>query len=80
MLALAPLVVLASARYPVNLGVVTCSEQSTIIVERFGRYHRSLQPGIHFCMPWPIESLRRFQLRERPCKSRRSQKAHAVRC
>lgn len=49
-----------------NLGLVTCSQQQAIMVERFGRYHRTLSPGLHLSAPWPIESMRSVELRERP--------------
>jgi len=32
------------------------------IVLRFGKYHRSTQPGFHFKAPWPIESVERPQV------------------
>lgn len=70
-LTLLPLVVSAS-RGVINIGVVTCPQQSTIIVERFGRYHRQLSPGLHLACPWPIESMRQLELRERPYEVQRA--------
>ena len=55
-----------------NVGIVTCPQQSCIIVERFGRYHRMLPPGLHFSMPWPLESMRQHELRERPYEVQRA--------
>lgn len=54
------------SRDVINCGVVTCAQQSAVIVERFGKYHRTLEPGLHFSWPWPFESMRSHELRERP--------------
>ncbi len=35
---------------------VLVTEQERGVVSRFGAYSRSLSPGIHFKLPWPIES------------------------
>ena len=37
-----------------NMGVVTCSQQNVIVVERLGKFHRMLAPGLHFAWPWPL--------------------------
>lgn len=50
----------------INMGVVTCPQQQVIVVERLGRFNRMLSPGLHFTMPYPVESLRLHDLRERP--------------
>lgn len=50
----------------VNCGVVTCPQQSIFVVERLGRFHRMLNPGLHWTMPWPLESIYALELRERP--------------
>ena len=64
---------LAAASHGVlNCGMVTCPQQSSMIVERFGKYHRMLTPGLHFTWPWPLESLRRHELRERPYEVQRA--------
>ena len=49
-----------------NCGVVTCPQQSVIVVEQLGKFHGVLQPGLHIGWPWPIKSMRMLQLRERP--------------
>lgn len=36
--------------------VVLVTEQERGVVSRFGAYSRSLNPGLHLKMPWPIES------------------------
>lgn len=53
-------------RSVLNVGVVTCPQQKVMVVERLGRFSRMLPPGLHFCMPYPINSLRVHDLRERP--------------
>lgn len=50
----------------INLGSVVTPEQSVFVVERLGRFHRMLSPGFHMLWPWPLESVYRVQLRERP--------------
>eukprot|EP00966_Prymnesium_polylepis_P332268 7387780-Prymnesium_polylepis.1 len=49
-----------------NCGVVTCPQQSVIVVEQLGKFHGVLQPGLHVGWPWPIKSMRMIGLRERP--------------
>jgi len=65
-------VLLLGARSVVNVGVIACPEQSVMVVERLGRYHRMLTPGLHFTMPWPLESMRQLELRERPYHVKRA--------
>ncbi|CAB3359601.1 Hypothetical predicted protein [Cloeon dipterum] len=36
---------------PINLGVMFVPEQEAWIVERFGKFHRILQPGLNFLIP-----------------------------
>lgn len=49
-----------------NVGLVTCSQQEVMVVERLGKFSRMLPPGLHLCVPYPIESIRVHSLRERP--------------
>lgn len=56
----------ASTRGVLNCGLVVCPERSTIIVERFGKYHRMLPPGLHLSWPWPFESMQEIGMREAP--------------
>ena len=49
-----------------NFGLVTCSQQEVMVVERLGKFSRMLPPGLHLCAPYPIESIRVHSLRERP--------------
>ncbi|KAL0587224.1 hypothetical protein ABG067_003282 [Albugo candida] len=37
---------------PVNMGVVIVPQQRAWIVERFGKYHQILVPGLHFLIPF----------------------------
>ena len=55
-----------------NMGIVTCPQQSCMVVERFGKFNRMLTAGLHFCAPWPFESLRKHELRERPYEVQRA--------
>jgi len=55
-----------------NCGLVTCSQQRVLVVERFGKYSRMLTAGLHFTLPWPIESMRYHDLRERPYEVQRA--------
>lgn len=64
--------VAGSGRSVLNVGCVTCPQQSVFVVERFGRYHRMLSPGLHFTYPWPLESIRGLELRERPFEVQRA--------
>jgi Cu+-exporting ATPase len=38
-------------------GVVLIDEDQQALVTRFGRYHSSLQAGLHWRWPWPLERL-----------------------
>eukprot|EP00320_Phaeocystis_rex_P020799 CAMPEP_0119073820 /NCGR_PEP_ID=MMETSP1178-20130426/69140_1 /TAXON_ID=33656 /ORGANISM="unid sp, Strain CCMP2000" /LENGTH=341 /DNA_ID=CAMNT_0007055937 /DNA_START=69 /DNA_END=1094 /DNA_ORIENTATION=+ len=49
-----------------NIGVVTVPQQSMVVVERLGKFHRMLPAGLHFTMPYPIDHMRMHDLRERP--------------
>lgn len=40
--------------------VILVQQAQTIIIERFGRFHRILQPGIHIVIPW-MDSPRKFK-------------------
>lgn len=62
----------AAASGVFNVGVVTVPQQSVLVVERFGRYSRLLEPGLHGVWPWPINSLRSVPLRERPYEVQRA--------
>ena len=61
-----------SSSWVFNCGVTTCPQQSAVVVERFGKFHRMLGPGLHFSWPWPFESMRQHQLRERPFEVQRA--------
>ena len=69
---LATLASMSTSRGVINCGVVTCSEQQVVVVERFGKFHRMLRPGLHFTWPWPLESMRAHELRERPYEVQRA--------
>ena len=56
----------------VNIGVLTVPQQSIYVVERFGRYTRMLDPGLHFAWPWPINNMKAVPLRERPYEVQRA--------
>ena len=49
-----------------NIGVVTVPQQQVVVVERLGKFHRMLPPGMHFSFPFPIDTMRMHDLRERP--------------
>ena len=67
MLHMLPLVVGSlSGRSVLNCGIVTCPQQNVIVVEKFGKFHDMLEPGLHLAYPWPIKSMRMLELRERP--------------
>ncbi|CAK4681435.1 hypothetical protein LEN26_020530 [Aphanomyces euteiches] len=40
-----------SRETPVNLGVLVVPQQRAWVVERFGRFHTTLEPGLHFLIP-----------------------------
>ena len=41
-------------------------------MERFGRFSKMLEPGLHFLWPWPINSMKAVPLRERPYEVQRA--------
>jgi len=41
----------SQASTPVNLGIVIVPQQTAYVVERFGRFHGVLEPGLHFLIP-----------------------------
>ena len=49
-----------------NIGVVTVPQQQVVVVERLGKFHRMLPAGLHFSFPFPIDTMRMHDLRERP--------------
>jgi len=56
--ALAVVVVLLLAGYAVS-GIAVVSADEVGIVQRFGRpLPEDLTPGLHFCWPWPVETVR----------------------
>eukprot|EP00741_Cyanophora_paradoxa_P005480 tig00000889_g5312.t1 len=36
---------------PMNYGIRIVPQQSAYLIERFGRFHRTLEPGLHFLIP-----------------------------
>ncbi|KAF0688547.1 Aste57867_19837 [Aphanomyces stellatus] len=40
-----------SRETPLNLGVLIVPQQRAWVVERFGRFHTTLEPGLHFLIP-----------------------------
>jgi hypothetical protein len=40
------------SRPPVNIGFCIVPQQKAFIVERLGRFHRTLEPGFHFLLPF----------------------------
>jgi Cu+-exporting ATPase len=57
---LATLAILLLAVYPL-WGFTQIEADEVGIVQRFGAPVRDLAPGLHWCWPWPIESVRRYQ-------------------
>jgi regulator of protease activity HflC (stomatin/prohibitin superfamily) len=39
-------------RTPVNVGFVIVPQQKAYVVERLGRFHRTLDSGLHFLIPF----------------------------
>jgi len=52
------LVVFASAIFTVFKAVVTVPQGREYTVERFGKYEKTLKPGLHILLPW-IEGIGR---------------------
>jgi Cu+-exporting ATPase len=58
---LAGLAVLAAAAYAVS-GLRAVQADETALVQRFGRpLPAPLQPGLHWCWPWPVEKVTRLR-------------------
>ncbi|CAH8440295.1 unnamed protein product [Dicrocoelium dendriticum] len=38
-------------RAPINTGILFVPEREAWIVERLGKFHRTLDPGLNFCIP-----------------------------
>jgi Cu+-exporting ATPase len=57
---LATLAVLLLVAYPL-WGVTQIESDEIGVVQRFGATVRDLEPGLHWCWPWPIETVRRVQ-------------------
>ena len=49
---------------PVNLGVVVVPQQMAWVVERFGKYHTVLEPGLRFLIPFVHKIRYVFSLKE----------------
>ena len=49
-----------------NIGVVTVPQQQVVVVERLGKFHRMLPAGLHLSFPFPIDTMRMHDLKERP--------------
>ena len=46
---------LLAVAYPLE-GLVLLEPDEAAVVSRFGEVNRTLQSGLHFRLPWPIES------------------------
>ena len=56
--------VFAGMNTPVNLGVVVVPQQMAWVVERFGKYHTVLEPGLRFLVPFVHKIRYVFSLKE----------------
>lgn len=43
---------IAKERLPINVGFVIVPQQKAFLVERLGRFHRTLDSGLHFLIPF----------------------------
>ncbi|KAK4473575.1 hypothetical protein MN116_002931 [Schistosoma mekongi] len=40
-----------TTRTPINTGILFVPEKEAWVIERLGRFHRTLEPGLNFCIP-----------------------------
>ncbi|CAH8465097.1 unnamed protein product [Schistosoma turkestanicum] len=39
-------------RHPINTGLLIVPEKEAWVIERLGKFHRTLEPGLNFCIPF----------------------------
>ncbi|CAH8483339.1 unnamed protein product [Schistosoma guineensis] len=40
-----------TSRAPINIGILIVPEKEAWVIERLGKFHRTLEPGLNFCIP-----------------------------